>query len=481
MFMKIQSLLLAAALMLPGILLGSEKPNVLFIFSDDQCFETIGAYGLVDIDTPNLDRLVKGGASFSHTYNMGSWTGAVCVASRTSLNTGAFLWKAQDALDECKEGKRKLWAQIMSGAGYETYMTGKWHVSYPAPEAFDHAMHVRAGMPKITKSAYRRPVEGEDPKKAWLPWDKKQGGFWQGGKHWSEVVADDALGYLGEASKSEKPFFMYIAFNAPHDPRQAPKEFVDRYPLDRIELPKNFVPLYPDMGKKAVPKIRDENLAPYPRTEYAVKVHRQEYFALITHMDEQIGKILDALEKSGKAENTYIIFTADHGLAVGHHGLVGKQNMYEDSLRPPFVIMGPGIKGGAVIDTPIYLQDAMPTAIEISGQAIPANVDFHSVLPLLNGTREKNYDRICAAYEGTQRAMVDGDWKLIVYPLIKKKKLFNLSKDPLEMKDLAANPEFASKLTGMTEILETSMDELDDPMDSLVKANYKKRETKDPH
>jgi len=143
---------------------------------------------------------------------------------------------------------------------------------------------------------------------------------------------------------------MYLAFNATHDPRQSPKEYIDRYPLDRIKLPENFLPQYPHAAKVCGLGLRDEKLMPYPRTEFAVKVHRQEYFAIVTHMDDQIGRILEALEKSGKADNTYIIFTADHGLAVGHHGFCGKQNMYDHSMRVPFFIVGPDIEAGSKID-----------------------------------------------------------------------------------------------------------------------------------
>lgn len=452
--------------------MGTSKPNVIFIFTDDQAYETIGAFGLVDIDTPNLDRLVNEGTTFSHAYNMGAWSGAVCMASRTCLNTGAFLWQAQDALAEVKKGKRKLWGQLMSDAGYETYMTGKWHVPYSAPQAFDKTKHVRAGMPKAVAAGYNRPVEGEDPAKAWYPWDTKRGGFWQGGKHWREVTADDSVAFIEQAAQADKPFFMYLAFNAPHDPRQAPKEYVDMYPLDRIKLPENYADLYPEMGDDAVPVIRDEKLAPFPRTEYAIKVNRQEYFAIITHMDIQIGRILDALDASGKANNTWIIFTADHGLAVGHHGLVGKQNMYEHSLRPPFMVVGPGVKAGAVIDTPIYLQDAMATALELCGRPIPENIDYKSVLPLLDGRRDKNYDTIFGAYIGTQRAVIRDGWKLIAYPKINKRKLFNLSKDPLELEDLAQNPEYADVLSRMTDLLEETMDRLGDPMSSLAAADF---------
>jgi len=237
---------------------------------------------------------------------------------------------------------------------------------------------------------------------------------------------------------------------------------------------KNILIATPSAVLKGIPKIRDENLAPYPRTEYAAKVHRQEYFALITHMDTQIGRILDALKASGKADNTWIIFTSDHGLAVGHHGLLGKQNMYDHSLRPPFIVMGPGAKAGAKISSPIYLQDAMATTLEISGQKIPENIDFKSVLPLLDGRKKQNYENIYAAYMGTQRAIISDGWKLIVYPKLKKYKLFNLEKDPMEMNNLASNPEHASKRKSLTTLLEKTMDEMKDPMTSLEAANSPK-------
>ncbi|CAA6691714.1 MULTISPECIES: sulfatase-like hydrolase/transferase [unclassified Lentimonas] len=470
--MKTITHILLIAISFSSSLLAADKPNVVFIFTDDQAYETIGALGLVDVDTPNLDRLVNEGTTFSHAYNMGAWSGAVCMASRTCLNTGSFLWQAQAALNDAKKGKRKVWGQLMKDAGYETYMTGKWHVPYPAKKAFDHTTHVRAGMPKAVVAGYNRPKDEADYEAGWKPWDVSKGGFWQGGKHWSEVTADDSVAFIERASQEDKPFFMYLAFNAPHDPRQAPKEYVDMYPLDRIELPENYADLYPDMGPDAVPVIRDEKLAPFPRTEYAIKVNRQEYFAIITHMDVQIGRILDALEASGKADNTWIIFTADHGLAVGHHGLVGKQNMYEHSLRPPFIVVGPGVKAGGIIDAPIYLQDAMATALELSGQPIPEDIDYKSVLPLLDGRKEKSYDTIFGAYIGTQRAVIRDGWKLIAYPKIKKLKLFNLSKDPLEMEDLAQNPEYTSVLSRMTDLLEETMDALGDPMTSLSAADY---------
>ena len=185
-------------------------------------------------------------------------------------------------------------------------------------------------------------------------------------------------------------------------------------------------------------RLRDEKLGPFPRTHHAVKVHRQEYYAIIEHMDTQIGRIIDALEKSGQADNTYIFFSADHGLGVGHHGLFGKQNLYEHSTRVPFIAAGPGIKGGDKIAAPIYLQDVMATSLDIAGAKRPEQVEFHSLMPLLSGkTKESQVKAVYGAYLGLQRSVTVGNWKLILYPKIPKARLYNVKRDPLEMNDQA--------------------------------------------
>jgi choline-sulfatase len=327
----------------------------------------------------------------------------------------------------------------MAGAGYDTYMSGKWHVKIAPPQIFKNVVDVRPGMPNQTPEGYDRPKKGEpDP---WKPWDESRGGYWKGGKHWSEVLGDDAETFLQQAAGRSNPFFMYLAFNAPHDPRQSPKEFVERYPLKGVRVPENYLPLYPDKDAIGCGEgLRDERLAPFPRTEYAVKVNRQEYYAIITHMDTVVGRILDALEKTGKADNTYIFFTADHGLACGHHGLMGKQNMYDDSVRVPLIAVGPGIEGGTKIDAPVYLQDIMPSSLELAGVTKPEQVQFRSLMPLIRGERERNYDAIYGGYMNLQRMVTEGDYKMLYYPKIGKTKLFNLKDDPEEMVDLAGEP-----------------------------------------
>jgi choline-sulfatase len=319
-------------------------------------------------------------------------------------------------------------------------MTGKWHVRANAENCFDVTRNIRGGMPNQTRAGYNRPIPGEpDP---WDPSDPKFEGFWKGGKHWSEVVADDALHFLSQAKKhsDKNPYFAYIAFNAPHDPRQAPKAYIDKYPLKRIKIPSNFLPMYPHKDKIACShNLRDEKLGPMPRTEHSVKVHRQEYYAIITHMDEQIGKILNGLKKSGLEESTYIFFSADHGLAVGHHGLFGKQNLYEHSTRVPFIIKGPDIPRGKVVSAPIYLQDVMATSLAIAEIEKPKHVEFNNILPLARGeTKKSPYNEIYGAYLNVQRSITKNNIKLIVYPNVPLIRVFDISKDPDEKNDIAS-------------------------------------------
>lgn len=452
----------------PGIAEGhaDQPPNILFVFADDQCFSTVAALGNDEIETPNLDRLARRGTTFSHCFNMGSWSGAVCVASRTMLNTGRSVWRANDVYgkSEAERADGRWWSEYMKQAGYRTYMTGKWHVRADAERSFDVVADVRGGMPKQTEAGYHHPAD--DPSQRWSPSDPKYGGFWEGGTHWSEVVGDHATSFLAEASDRDEPFFMYIAFNAPHDPRQSPQEYVDRYPADKIKVPASFQPTYPFKDSIGCgPSLRDEKLAPFPRTEHDVQVHRQEYYAIITHMDDQIGRILDALEGSGKAENTWIFFTADHGLACGEHGLLGKQNLYDHSVRAPFMVVGPNVASGAKIDAPIYLQDVMPTTLEIAGVEKPEHVEFHSLLPMLAGESESPYSAIYGAYLDLQRSIRADGYKLILYPKAERIRLYDLKNDPQELNDLAEQESSKPLIKKLYRRFEELQEDLDDELD----------------
>ncbi|OEJ99002.1 choline-sulfatase [Flavivirga aquatica] len=441
-----------------------EAPNVVFIFADDMSYSTINALGNTGIETPNLNRLVNNGTTFTNTYNMGGWNGAICTASRSMIISGRSLWDINQFRTNWLKNKKldKTWGKLMEANGYDTYMTGKWHIDAKASKVFQNVVHIRPGMPgdsweheemiakfkaikdtKINPASvmpigYNRPLNEQDT--SWFPTDTKFGGFWEGGKHWSEVLKDDAFTFIEKAEKSENPFFMYLSFNAPHDPRQAPQEFLNKYPLDKISLPKSWLPEYPfKNGMGCGPDLRDEALAPFPRTEYATKKHIQEYYALITHLDVQIGKIIKRLEASGKMDNTYIIFTADHGLAIGKHGLIGKQSQFDHSIRAPFIISGPDIPKNKKVTHDIYLQDAMATTLEIANIKKPNYVFFNSVLDLAKGKQTKShYEAIYNGYVDLQRMIRKNGYKLIVYPKIEKTLLFDLNNDPEEIQNIAS-------------------------------------------
>lgn len=470
------------------------KPNIVFIYTDDQTFASVRSLGNEEIYTPNFDRMVNSGTTFTHAYNMGGWHGAICVASRSMILSGSFMWNAKKK-NELWGQKDSLaltqtWSKLLENQGYNTYMTGKWHVRAPAEEMFQQASNVRPGMPPDERGklgpaieswreqsgdmkdwndylpiGYARPIDENDD--SWLPADTTRGGFWEGGKHWSEVVKDDALDFIEQAKSQEDPFFMYLAFNAPHDPRQAPQRFLDLYPVDEIEVPESFLPEYPwrnEIGNE--PWLRDEALAPFPRTKYAVKKHRQEYYAIISHLDEQVGKILDALEASGKMENTYIFFTADHGLSVGQHGLIGKQSLFDHSIRVPLMVMGPDVPRAQQINHSVYLQDVMASSLELAGIEKPDYVQFNSFMDLIkDGRKQGHYDAVYGAYMNLQRMIRKDGFKLLVYPRIEKILLFDLDKDPNEMNDLSAQPEYASKVKELFVDLMTLQLTMDDDLD----------------
>lgn len=468
------------------------KPNIVFIFTDDQTYSSINALGNKEIITPTMDKLVHEGVTFTHAYNMGSWSGAVCAASRAMLNSGRFVWRANKFRKNWykNDSINQTWGKIMEAQGYDTYMTGKWHVDAKAHLAFQNTKNVRGGMPKDTwdhhamvekfkknpeyrKSGseaimpigYNRPKNKDD--KDWTPTDTKFGGFWKGGQHWSEALKDDAIGFINTAKDKENPFFMYLAFNAPHDPRQAPQEYQDMYALENISVPVSYLPENPYRhGIANSNDLRDEALAPFPRTKFAIKTHIKEYYASITHVDAQIGMIVDALKQSGKMDNTYIIFTADHGLAMGRHGFLGKQNLYDHSIRPPMIILGPDLPKGKKVDADVYLQDAMATAIDLTGAKKPSYIEFNSFLDIAKGDRkESHYKSVYGAYLSVQRMIRKDGYKLLIFPEIEKVLLYDLKNDPEEMTDIANNPENKEKVKSLFKELLQLQKEMDDPLD----------------
>jgi len=441
------------------------RPNFLFMIADDLTFQGIHALGNQEIRTPNLDRLAKQGVSFTHCFHQGSWQPAVCVASRCMLNSGLTCFRAQKHIEETP-----LWGETLGKAGYDTFIVGKWHLSKGTlNRSFKQQGKVSPGMFESGPAAYHRPAQGN----TWTPWDTSLKGQWLHTREWQEAAPDaikhsaqiwseGSVEHLRGQAGKDAPFFMYVGFNSPHDPRQAPKEFVDRYPVSQIAVPPNYLPEHPfDQGDH---KVRDELLAPFPRTREAVQLHRAEYYAHITYMDEQIGRILDALAASGKAGNTYVIFTADHGLAVGQHGLMGKQNLYDHSTRVPLIVAGPGIPAGKRVDEMVYQHSVFPTTCELSGVASPPSLEFPSLMDLLHGKSGEKYDAMFCFYRDFQRSIRTKEHKLIVYPQVNQTQLFDLQKDPWETHNLADDPKYLELRTGLLLRLKRMRKELGDTL-----------------
>lgn len=272
----------------------------------------------------------------------------------------------------------------------------------------------------------------------------------ESGEHSIERFADAAVEFLREP-KGETPFLCYVAFNAPHDPRKAPPSYHTRYSADPPPLPANYLPQHPFNNGALV--LRDEELAPWPRTPEVVRQHLADYYASIEFLDAQVGRILDALEASGQAEKTLVVFTSDHGLAIGSHGLFGKQNLYDDSMHSPLVFAGPGVPPGARRDALCYLLDIFPTLGELAGVAPPEGSEGLSLAPVIAGRRQAVRDSIFTAYTKVQRAVRDDRWKIIVYPRINKTQLFDLQADPNEMHDLAKTAEHSAEVSRLTALL----------------------------
>ncbi len=412
------------------------RPNILFLFSDDQRADTIRAWGNRNISTPNLDRLSQQGMSFTQTYCMGAQQGAVCVPSRAMLMTGKTLFR----ISEKMEGQT-TWPQHFGQNGYATCGIGKWHNQPPSfVRSFDEGTAIFFGG---MSDPYSMPLQD-------LNSDHQLTNKRNSQKHATELFADAAIEFL-QKQNGEKPFALYVAFTLPHDPRTAPGEFRAKYDATKLPLPKNYLPQHPfNNGELAV---RDEKLAAWPRTPEIVRDHLADYYACITFLDFQIGRILDALKATGQYENTIIVFASDHGLAIGSHGLFGKQNLYEHSMNTPLIVAGPGVPKNKQSNAFTYLLDLFPTLCDLAGLKTPAEIEGLSLAPVIAGKVKTRRDSIFTAYRTVQRAVRNDRWKLIVYPQINKTQLFDLNNDPAEMNDLAGIPKFKSQLNKMMALL----------------------------
>jgi arylsulfatase A-like enzyme len=433
----------------PSIALAQEKPkrpNILFIFTDDQRADTIAAHGNPHIKTPNLDKLVARGTSFKRAYCMGAMQGAVCVPSRAMMLSGRSLFRINENLKGIN-----TWPAMFARAGYRTFITGKWH-NQPASAlaAFSAGKNIFFGG---MGDPYALPVADITEKRTLT--EKKLSG-----KHSVELFSDSAIDFIKQQKGADAPFLAYVAFNGPHDPRVAPKDYHAPYDKMKPPAPPNFMPTHPFNNGDLIG--RDERLAPWPRTKETVQQHLADYYAYITFLDAQVGRILAALREAGLEEDTIIVFASDSGLAVGSHGLFGKQNLYDHSMRVPLIFAGPEIPQGKTFQSMCYLHDVFPTLGDFADVKGPDGSERMSIRPVMKGTITHTRDSIFTAYRQFQRSVRDDQWHLIVYPQINKIQLFDLANDPHELKDLAGDRNRAGTIEKLTDTLKGWQQKLGD-------------------
>lgn len=425
----------------------SPKPNVLFLFADDQRADALGAAGNPYIRTPHLDQLAQEGSRFTNAYVMGGNHGAVCMASRAMLMSGQNLFKVYDKLKDVH-----TMPMAFAEAGYATYGTGKWHNEKEAFEAsFQQAKNVYLGG---MANHYSIPLRdyGADGKLG-APTQKSYS---------TEVFAQTAIDFIKQhkAIQKDKPFFCYVAFTVPHDPYSPEASFIDYYPDGSLPLPGNYMPYHPFEFDQLT--VRDENLTGWPRKPQTIQMILSDYYALITHLDQQIGKIIATLKETGQYENTIIVYAADNGLAAGSHGLLGKQSLYEHSTKVPLIIKGPGVPKEQELDAFAYIHDIYPTLAQLAGLPKKEKLDGKSLVPVIQGQAEGVRESLFTSYRMTVRAVRDGQYKLLRYPERDYTQLFDLTHDPQELNNLAEKPEMAAKKQELIQLLEQWQSETGD-------------------
>lgn len=427
-----------------------KKLNIIVLLSDDQRHDTIAALGNKDIITPNLDALVKNGTAFTQAHVFGGLSGAICQPSRAMLLTGRTLFNIDRQARDNQEFSFDIFnnfvtfPELLRKNNYVTVGIGKQHNGTTIyNRAFsDGAKVFFGGM----GDQYNIPVQdyrsdnnyGGAKDNSYSP-DKAS----TKGKHSSEIFADETIHFIEKYQK--EPFLIYTAFTTPHDPRIAPDEYKAWYADKKISLPPNFLPKHPfDNGEL---NVRDELLAPIPRTEEDTIRQLKEYYATISHLDAQVGRIVKAVQDNGLAENTLIVFAGDNGLAIGQHGLFGKQSIYEHSNRVPLVFAGPGIPKNQKVEGYCYLSDIYATLTEKSGVKNPSSVQGISLVKAFKNPKAPLRPALYFAFKHFQRGVKKDGFKLLEYHVNGERhtQLFNLKEDPWEINNLADKPAFKAK------------------------------------
>lgn len=473
-YIKLLSALTLSSTLLPAAAQAtkrSEKLNVIIIFTDDHRYDSVHALGSPDgnegAKTPNLDKIINSGVSFNNAYLQGANTGATSTASRAQLLTGRGVFDIPNGNGTPWGPEISSFPVAFSNAGYETFITGKSHNGIDAStRGFTtgakmyglingyYQPHFRLSCTDYREDRKYRVDDlyyeyGDGTKK--MPVKEAPDSFF--GDHSTDVFGRAAVNFI-ENYDEDRPFLMYVAFHAPHDTRNYPEEYHSMYSAEDMILPSNFLEMHPfDNGALY---IRDECTAPFPRTAENTREQIANYYRMVSHVDDYVGKMLEALKAKGFDENTIIVFSSDSGLALGSHGLFGKQNLYDDGgIRVPMVFSGAGLPKGKRPNDICYSADIFPTLCDLVGIEVPESCTGISQAAAVKGRSPYMRKEGYFAYMDIQRAIRNDRYKLIEYCVGDERhtQLFDLQNDRYECNDLSSDPAYAETIKSLRKSL----------------------------
>jgi len=460
----------------PFIKVKGNAPNILWICTDQQKWNTIGELGNAYVKTPNLDRLVREGVSFTHAFSQAP----VCTPSRASFLTGMYpstVHATRNGAGEWPEAANLI-TKILKDAGYECGLSGKFHLSSamanrperrPKDDGYQvfHYSHspYQGGSTNDYISYWR--AKGVDVLKL-----KKELGYVPTEYHQTAWCTDRAIDFIKE--KREWPWMFSLNIYDPHGPLDPPSEYLERYDIDALPEP---IFSETDIEEKSVFNNVSFQSQPTKYTDRENKLRLAKYWAQIDLIDEHIGRLLVALEETGQLDNTLIIFSSDHGDMTGDHGLINKGcRFYESLVRVPLIFWYPAMfKKNLRSDALVELIDIVPSLLEITGLPTHRRLQGKSLVPILTGAKTPDFHKSFVRselyndenmarsdlYEEEPRKIGYGtmyrteDYKLVIYHGHEKGELFDLRNDPNEFTNLWDVPAFQSI---KTELLRKSYD-----------------------
>jgi arylsulfatase A-like enzyme len=435
------------------------KPNILFIMTDQQRADCVGCYGNPIIRTPNLDGIAREGVRFVNAYS----STPTCTPARAAILTGLSPWH-HGMLGYGKVAERYPFElpRAMADAGYYTFAIGKLHYH---PQRNYHGFHgalldesgrvESPGFISDYRQWFKKNAPDLDPDATGIGWNSYLSSPYALPEelHPTRWTGDRAVEFI-ENYDRDQPFFLKVSFARPHSPYDPPKRFWDMYDEDKIPPPHMG-----DWARKyaSIDDPKDLNLWHGDLGIEQVRRSRRGYYGNVTFIDEQIGRILKALESRGFVDSTFILFTSDHGDMLGDHHLWRKSYAYEGSAHIPMIIrwpekLVPQAQRGITLSNPVELRDILPTFLDAAGARIPKQIDGKSLLTLMRNAGSKWRGWIdlehatCYAKENVWTGLTDGCWKYIYHAYQGAEQLFDLRNDPWELHDLSKDSSYSSTL-----------------------------------